>query len=256
MKSIKYKYIAPLLLCVLAALSAFTAAACSNTANPPTSAAVQPAAAAEPVNDAPVIASLAADLQVQPLGKTQVICDATDVNNDTLTYRWTCTDGTLSGTGAAVTWSAPAKPGSYMITVVVGDGKGGVAKKDVIVTVPERPNNPPAIEGIKFQRPGHLPTTIKPNMTEKEKERNPEPVARIYETVDITCLASDPDNDRLDYVWMATAGKINSVQGKPESVQWIVPGAGGTYKVTCEVSDSKGATATFTIVVLVKCCGI
>lgn len=254
MKSIKY--IATLLLCVLSFLPVFTAAGCNSTANPPAAAAAQPASALEPVNDAPVIASLAADLQIQPLGKIQVVCDATDANNDTLTYRWTCTAGTLSGSGAAVTWSAPEKPGSYMITVVVGDGKGGVSKKDVIVTVLDKPNNTPVIEGIKFQRPGHLPTTIKPNMTEKEKDRNPDPVARIYETVDITCIASDADNEKLDYAWMATAGKINSVQGKPESVQWIVPGASGSYKVTCEVTDAKGATATFTIVVTVKCCGI
>ncbi len=255
MKSIKY--ITSFLICLLSLLPVFITAGCNNSTDSPAEAAAQPVSSSEPVNDAPVIARLAADLQVQQLGETQVICDASDANDDTLTYRWTCTDGTLSGSGAAVTWSAPEKPGTYMITVVVNDGKGGVAKKDVIVTVPDKPNNAPVIEGIKFQRPGHLATTIKPIMTEKEKDRNPDPVARIYETVDITCIASDPDNDKLDYAWMATAGKINSLEeGKPESVQWIVPGAGGAYKVTCEVSDAKGATASFTIVITVKCCGI
>jgi hypothetical protein len=210
----------------------------------------------EQANDVPVIATLSADLQVQPLGKTQVICDAVDANGDNLTYRWTATGGTISGASSTVTWTAPQKSGSYMIKVVVSDNKGGAATRDVIVTVPDKANNPPVIEGIKFQRPGHLPTTIKPNMTEKEKEKNPDPVIRIYETADITCIASDPDNDTLDYAWMANAGKINSVPGKPESVQWIVPGAGGTYKVTCEVSDPKGLTATFTITITVKCCGI
>ena len=254
MKSIRFN--AFWLTCICSLLAITAAAGCNNAPSLPAAATAQPAAAPEPVNDAPVIASLIADQQVQPLGKTQVACDANDANGDNLTYRWTCTDGTISGSAATVAWTAPQKPGSYMISVVVSDGKGGVSKKDVIVTVPDKPNNAPVIESIKFQRPGHMPTIQKPNMTEKDKDRNPDPVARIYETVDITCTASDPDNDKLDYAWMATAGKINSVQGKPESVQWIVPGAAGTYKVTCEVSDSKGVTATFTIIVTVKCCGI
>jgi hypothetical protein len=244
-------------LCVFSLLLVSAIAGCSSPAKEPASAAAPVVTQQqEPANDAPVIASLIADLQVQPLGKTQVVCDAIDANGDNLTYRWTATDGTITGSASTVTWTAPQKAGSYMITVVVNDGKGGVSKKDVIVTVPDKPNNAPVIEGIKFQRPGHLPTTIKPNMTEKEKDKNPDPVIRIYETADITCIASDPDNDKLDYAWMATAGKINSVPGKPESVQWIVPGAGGTYKVTCEVSDPRGLTANFTIVITVKCCGI
>jgi len=231
--------------------------AASGCASPKEPAAATPVVTQqEPANDAPVIASLKSDLQVQPGATAQVYCDASDANGDKLSYRWTANDGIISGSSATVSWTAPQKPGSYMVTVVVNDGKGGVAKKDIVLTVPDKPNNAPVIEGIKFQRPGHLPTTIKPNMTEKDKDKNPDPVIRIYETADITCIASDPDNDKLDYAWMATAGKINSIPGKPESVQWIVPGAGGTYKVTCEVSDPKGLTATFTIIITVKCCGI
>jgi hypothetical protein len=242
-------------LCIFSLLLVSAISGCSSQAKEP--AVTTPVVAQqEPANEAPVIATLTADLQVQPLGTTQVVCEANDANGDTVTYRWSATDGTISGSSSTVSWTAPQKSGTYMITVVVSDGKGGVAKKDIILTVPEKPNNPPVIEGIKFQRPGHLPTTIKPNMTEKEKDKNPDPVIRIYETADITCIASDPDNDKLDYAWMSTAGKINSLPGKPESVQWIVPGAGGTYKVTCEVSDPKGLTSTFTIIITVKCCGI
>ncbi|MDD5703785.1 MAG: PKD domain-containing protein [Dehalococcoidales bacterium] len=210
----------------------------------------------EPANDAPVIAGLLADQQVQPLGTTQVTCDANDADGDAITYRWTASGGTISGEGSAVSWTAPEKTGSYLIKVVVSDGKGGVSTKDFVVTVPEKPNNPPIIEGITFQWSGHMPTTIKPAMTEKDKDRNPDPVIRIWETADIACTASDPDNDKLDYIWMANAGTINSVPGKPDSVQWIAPGAGGTYSVTCEVSDPDGLTATFTIMITVKCCGI
>ena len=225
---------------------------CGSTTSGP---AAQPPAPPEPTNEAPVIASLTTDLQVQPLGKTQVVCEAIDTDGDNLTYRWACSDGILEGSSATVTWTAPQTSGSYMVTVVVSDGKGGVAKKDLTIIVPEKPNNPPVIEGIRFQWLDHLPTTIKPNMTEKEKERNPDPVIRTLETADITCIASDPDNDSLSYAWLANAGKIISVEGKPESVRWRVPGAGGTYTVTCRVSDEKGLTDNFTINITVKCCG-
>jgi len=245
----RFIYVLPLML-ILSLIG------CGGIASEPVAPAVESSAPPESTNEAPVITSLTTDLQVQPLGKTRVVCEATDADGDNLTYRWACTNGTIEGASATVTWAAPQTPGSHMITVVVSDGRGGVSKKDIIVTVPEKPNNPPVIEGIRFQRPGHLPTTIKPNMTEKEKDRNPDPVIRIYETADITCIASDPDNDSLTYAWLANAGKLVSVEGKPESVQWIVPGAGGTYKVTCEVSDEKGLTATFTITITVKCCGI
>jgi hypothetical protein len=240
-------------LCALSLLLVSALLGCGSQAKEP--AATAPVVAQqEPANDAPVIANLTADLKVQPLGKTQIVCDANDANGDKLSYRWSATDGIISGSSSTVTWTAPQKPGSYMVTVVVNDGKGGVAKRDIVLSVPDKPNNAPVLEGIKFENPPHVPTTIKPVMSEKDKDRNPEPRIRIYDTAEITCLASDPDNDKLDYAWMASAGKINSIQGKPESVQWIAPGAGGSYKVTCEVSDPAGLTATFSIVVTVQCC--
>jgi hypothetical protein len=211
---------------------------------------------AEAVNKNPVITALKGNPQIPPLGQTLIVCEANDPDGDNLSYRWSATGGSISGSASEVTWTAPQKPGSYMISVVVSDNKGGTANKDLIINVPEKPNHAPVIEGIQFTRPGHMPTMVKPNMTEKEKKSNPEPVIRIFETADITCLASDPDGDKLDFIWMASGGKINSIPGKQDSVQWIVPGAAGTYKITCEVSDPDGLTDTFTITVTVKCCGV
>ena len=246
----RFIYVLPLML-ILALIG------CGGTVSEPVAPAVESPAPPESTNEAPVITSLTADLQVQPQDKAQVVCEATDVDGDNLTYCWSCTDGILEGSSATVTWTAPQAPGNYTVTVVVSDGKGGVAKKDLTITVPEKPNNPPVIEGIKFQWEGHMPTTIKPNMTEKEKKSNHDPVIRIWEPANITCLASDPDNDSLSYKWLANAGTIKSVEGwPPESVRWIAPGAGGTYTVTCRVSDEKGLTDTFTINITVKCCGV
>lgn len=236
--------------CVFSLLLVISETGCSSS-NQQKSPPVQPPPT--PVNNSPVISALKATPQVQALDKTQIICEATDADSDNLTYSWTASGGILDGSAKAVTWTAPSKSGSYKITVIVSDNLGASATRDVVITVPEKPNNPPIISSIKFTRPNHLPTTIKPNMTEKEKDKNPDPLIRIYETGEISCLATDPDGDNIDYVWIASGG---SIKGRGPTVQWIAPGAGGMYTVTCDVSDGRGGTDTFTINVTVKCCGI
>jgi len=206
----------------------------------------------EPVNNSPVISDLQANTKlVQPLGKSNFLCSANDPDGDALTYRWTASGGTIDGSEAAVTWTAPQDPGSYKITVVVSDGKGGAVASDAVVTVPDKPNNPPAITAIKFTRPGRMPVTVKTNPSEEEIKKTPELVIRKYETADVSCLATDPDNDQLTYIWKATGGKI---VGNGPNIQWIAAGDAGTYTITCAVSDAKGETASFTITISVHCC--
>ena len=49
--------------------------------------------------------------------------DLVKPNGDLLQPRWTVSDGALeSDTGASVTWRAPAKPGTYVLTLIVSDG--------------------------------------------------------------------------------------------------------------------------------------
>jgi hypothetical protein len=227
---------------VLAAL-----AACS--AGPTTPSPSQPAPEAAPVQ--PVISSLTADHQVPLLGKTPVACEASEAGSDNLTYNWTATGGSITGAGPKVEWTAPDKAGDYMITVAVSDATGGSAQKNIVVNVPAKPNNPPVISAVKFTRPDHSPITVKTQMTDAEKAKLPELVIRKYETAEISCLASDADNDKLDYVWQATGGKI---VGSGAGVQWIAAGEPGKYTVSVEVSDNNGGVATFQIPISVHCC--
>jgi hypothetical protein len=210
---------------------------------------VKPQAEVETVQ--PVISSLKADRQVSALGNTQVVCTATEAGTDNLTYNWGATGGTITGAGSTITWTAPVKTGDYMITVVVSDGKGGAAKENVIINVPEKPNNTPVIDAIRFTRPKRMPVTIKPNMTDEEKKKLPELVAIKYDVVELSCIASDADKDQLDYVWQATGGKLI---GSGANMEWIAAGEPGKYTISVEVSDVKGATTTFQITVSVHCC--
>ena len=206
----------------------------------------------EPVNNAPIITGMQADtLIVQPLGKSNFTCVASDPDGDVLSYRWTASAGTIDGSEAAITWTAPNKPGSYTITVVASDGKGGAATRDAVVTVPEKPNNPPVISAVKFTPEGRGTITIKPNPTDEERKKYP-PVAVKYTTAVVECVASDADNDGLSYIWKATGGKII---GAGPKIQWLAAGDPGSYIITCDVSDNRGGTDSLTVSVTVKCCG-
>lgn len=200
---------------------------------------------------APVISALTGSRQVSALGKTQVTCQATDADSDNLTYRWGATGGSIEGTGPVITWTAPEKAGDYMIVVTVNDDTGNTAKKDIIINVPQKPNKAPVISALRFTRPSHQPITIKPDMTEEEKRKLPELVIRKYETADLSCMAGDPDNDKLDYIWQATGGKLI---GTGANMQWIAAGEPGKYTINVEVSDNNGGVDSFSIVVNVHCC--
>jgi len=171
-------------------------------------------------NQPPVINTLTVSPEdVGPGGTATVTCSASDPDGDPLTYEWTASDGTITGWGASVTWTAPSPAGTYTITCVVRDGRGGTATQSVPVSVSVVPNHPPVINSLTVS-----PQNVGPG-----------------DTATVTCSASDPDGDPLTYEWTASDGTIT---GSDASVTWTAPPATGTYVVTCTVDDGRGGTAT------------
>ncbi|MEA3404035.1 MAG: hypothetical protein U9R79_22590 [Armatimonadota bacterium] len=85
-------------------------------------------------NEGPRITSLSADAtKLWPNGSTNVTVQAKDDEGDTLSYAWTASQGTIQGTGATVTFIAPASEGSAAIRVMVTDGNGGRAARQIAV---------------------------------------------------------------------------------------------------------------------------
>jgi hypothetical protein len=61
--------------------------------------------------------------------------DVTDANNDSITYEWSATGGSVSGTEGNATWYAPANEGIYTVHLQVNDGRGGISNASVSLLV-------------------------------------------------------------------------------------------------------------------------
>jgi len=155
---------------------------------------------------------------VAPSESISVECIASDADGDTLTYTWLATGGTFSEQSPVSAWQAPVTPGDYTITALVTDGWGGEATKQLTVSVVVV-NDPPIIESL----------TAKPSVVDQDKSTT------------IRCVASDPDEDELEYIWEVTAG---SISGKGATVTWQAPHNPGAYTITAKVGDGKGGKAT------------
>ncbi len=145
--------------------------------------------------------------------------NASDPDNDTLSYSYTATGGTIEGTGADGRWSpAGLAAGTYTATAKVDDGKGGTASCSADLKVEPKPNQNPVISCTTDRSP------IMPG-----------------ERTGITSVASDPDGDPLTYTYSATAGQVSGDGAKATfDSTGLQP---GSYAVKCGVSDGKGGTA-------------
>jgi hypothetical protein len=149
----------------------------------------------------------------------EVRADATDPDNDTLTYMWTASGGSIDGTGRQVRWNPTGVGvGSFSVTARVDDGRGGATSCTADIRVVPRPNRPPTMSCTASPASAH-------------------PGDRVR----IAATASDPDNDPLTFTWNSNGGQI---VGSGAEVQLDTTGmSAGRYTVTGRVDDGRGGAA-------------
>ena len=180
---------------------------------------------APPKPNHPPVAACSADKPSVYQGSNDVIgihVNATDADNDPLTYAYTATGGTVEGTGPDGRWNSSGLAiGSYTVNAKVDDGRGGTATCSADVQVIKRPNRPPVISCAP--------------------ERNP---ILAGERVAINSTASDPDGDPITYSYSASGGQIS---GTGASAQFDSTGlSAGSYTVTCTADDGQGGRTSAT----------
>jgi len=190
-------------------------------------------------NSPPTITSLIADEDwVAPSASCRIECNAEDADGDELSYEWSAKSGDISGTGPAVTWTAPEKAGLYDITVVVRDGYGGENIRSLTISVAAKP--PLIIDSF-------IVTSEQPKYLQEYSEGY-----KIYKgtSCEIECVVKDARND-LVYEWSAEGGNI---LGEGPVVTWTAPDKGGKFTVTEMVSDSSGGVASKSVIFTVLTC--
>jgi hypothetical protein len=172
-------------------------------------------------NRQPIIASLEAEADwTTPLDTLQVTCTASDPDGDELSYEWTTTGGSISGTGHEVIWTAPEEVGMYDITVVVDDGQGGEDTGSIELIASNGPT--PIIEDlIVTAEHKYLEETTTGYKVGKTKE------------YDIECIASNTSGE-LVYEWSCDGGEIS---GDGSTITWTAPDTEGDVTVTVVVTD-------------------
>jgi hypothetical protein len=137
--------------------------------------------------------------------------------------------------------------GTYLVRLLIDDGKGGVATENISIRVVTNADGTatPTVE-IKL-KPGDAELVI------VDKQR-----CRIWMTTDILCIVEDAGGSDLTYTWSATSGEMqgNGLQeGKASKVRWKAPGVRGDYTVNVTVKDSLGKVAKGQVNINVFCCG-
>jgi hypothetical protein len=68
-------------------------------------------------------------------------------------------------------------------------------------------------------------------------------------SLQVTCIASDPDGDALSYDWSASAGELS---GDGDTVTWVAPTSEGSYSVAVTVTDGRGAEVMDHVAITVR----
>lgn len=183
---------------------------------------------AQPYTRAPRIKGLAATKNPLESGdSTAVYATVEYLDSGQVTYSWSATAGAVNGAGAAVSFTAPAVPANVEIRLVATDAQGNSDTATLQLSVVPEINDAPEITEIQKSA-----AYLAPN-----------------ETLQLTCVANDANNDPLTFAWSGTGGIFN---GNGNTVNWTAPASEGIFQVTAKVSDDEGLFAEATTSILVK----
>ena len=191
-------------------------------------------------NYAPEIQSLSASPEwAEPGASTHISCAATDADGDEIAYEWKASLGELSGQGDSVSWLAPDKPGSYVVTVYARDAYGGESQRNILINV--SPADAPKLGTFLVEPIDH-------DMLKFESEVWDIFIGRSCSVECVVVEAEEP----LTYTWSVDVGTLTS-DGSNIAI-WEAPEVRGPATITLEVTDVNGNTATGILLMYAEDC--
>jgi len=92
--------------------------------------------------------------------------------------------------------------------------------------------------------------TPAPNLSPIISSLTAKPSAVLYgDSSTITCIATDPDYDPIEYIWSASEGAIT---GSGKEIIWVAPNKDGNFNITITVKDKRGGQTTGNVTVTVS----
>jgi hypothetical protein len=166
-----------------------------------------------------------------------VTCDASDADDDELSYSWSVNGGSITGTGCEVVWTAPEQAGTFAITVIATDTYGG-SDTETLVTVVAL-EEPLIIEDL-------LVTADHCYLKEYSWGYKVGKGEEYY----IECIVADTSIE-LVYDWFCENGNI---AGEGSLITWTAPHTSELVTVSVTVSDADDRTTSEYVILGVVSC--
>jgi len=110
---------------------------------------------------------------------------------------------------------------------MLGNGCAAPATEPIVPESASKPNNAPVISSLTAN-----------------------PSAVLYgDSSTLTCIATDPDYDPIEYIWSVSEGTIT---GSGKEVTWVAPNKDGNFNITIIVKDNRGNQTTGNVMVTVS----
>lgn len=187
----------------------------------------------------PVVSSVSANPAWLEKGvATNVVAQASDPDNDPLSYTWTTAcAGSFAGNTATTSFTLAATEiaTACTLTVSVADGTGNVTTGEVSVPV-GKPAFNTAPEIVSTQQSATF--------------------VNAGDVVTLNVEATDADGDALVFAWTASAGTLSTATtgATTSQITWTAPDSGAPWLLTATVTDAKGAVTTQAFTVKMGLC--
>jgi hypothetical protein len=196
-------------------------------------------------NRAPVVTMKADSYEKTQSGRNRVVTvSIVDPDNETFTYAWQTTMGSLATSAGNLTaqWSAPAGSGIATVSVIASDSKGAIGQAFLGLefgtggsTASGAANFPPIVNivatGANF--------SIRENPTESNRT---DIHVKKNAQLQLIANASDDDGDTLTYLWYSNSGSFSNTSQREAT--WTAPAISTWTYIGVRVSDGKTAAST------------